>query len=380
MIKVGSGVFKDAFGRVAKAVDSSPLNSILDSVLLEADGDRLLLTGSDGQLEVATECRLKTPPKDKPLAFAVKAAKLERIIQSSGPKDEISFKLEKNVARISVGRAKYALSLRDGAAYPKLSAAKKPDFEVALDAGVLATTLKRLQSAISTLTHRINLAGAFFDFDGKDVLTLVATDGHRMVVEEIAAPGAPAANFILPRNAVTELVRLLDIAGGKKAVLRAERQGESFRQASFELSIGVLTAQLIPDEYPAYARVIPDAKVNSSTIAIKRDELLSSVHQACAVHDKAGDVIEIIAKDKSSSLEIVAKGTSEEDSAELDVSVGANTDAIHCKLNSTYVKDMLNAFEGFDSIDMAFKNGKEKLLFTPKGSKSTLKYVVMPVR
>ncbi|MBF2735969.1 MAG: hypothetical protein ISN26_07915 [Betaproteobacteria bacterium AqS2] len=163
-------------------------------------------------------------------------------------------------------------------------------------------------------------------------------------------------------------------------MLRAERQGESFRQASFELGAGTLTAQLIADEYPAYARVIPDAKVNSSTITIKRDEFLNSVRQACAIHDKAGDVIEIIAKDKGSSLEIVAKGTAEEDSAELDVGLEAKADAIHCKLNSTYVQDMLTAFEGFDNIDMAFKNGKEKLLFSPKGSSSTLKYVVMPVR
>ena len=106
MFKVGSGVFKDAFGRVAKAVDSTPLNSILDSVLLEADGERLLLTGSDGQLEVTTECKLKAPPKDKPVAFAVKAAKLGNIIQFGGPKEEIAFKIEKNLARISVGRTK----------------------------------------------------------------------------------------------------------------------------------------------------------------------------------------------------------------------------------------------------------------------------------
>ena len=108
--------------------------------------------------------------------------------------------------------------------------------------------------------------------------------------------------------------------------------------------------------------------------------MLNSVRQVCAVHDKPGDVIEFIAKDQASSLEIVAKGGSEEDSAELDIGLSGKADAIHCKLNSTYVQDMLTAFQGFDSIDMSFKNGKEKLLFCPHGSKTALKYVVMPVR
>ncbi len=378
MFKVGSNAFREALGRVGKVVDNSPLHEILGSLLLEVDGDELRLTGSDGQLEIATSCKLKGEAKEA-AAIAVKAAKLSNIVQYSPAKDDISFKVEKNAVRLGVGRTKYALSLRDGKQFPKLAAAKKADFEAELASAELATTLKRMLSAISTMTHRVNLAGAFFDFKDKG-LTLVATDGHRMVIEEISAKGASEASFILPRKAVAELIRLLDAGAGKKVKLRAERKGESFRQAAFDLGDATLTAQLIPEEYPAYARVIPDSKTNSSSITIDREGLLNSVRQVCAVHDKPGDVIEFIAKDQASSLEIVAKGGSEEDSAELDIGLSGKADAIHCKLNSTYVQDMLTAFQGFDSIDMSFKNGKEKLLFCPHGSKTALKYVVMPVR
>ena len=369
---------KEALNKVSKVIDSAPLSSILGSVLIETAEDELKLTGSDGQIEISTSCKATVEKSGVGKLHAVNASKLNSILSNIKSK-EVTFKIEKSTYKITSGQANFSLSTRSGKEYPTMEKAKKSSFKVELPKVDLLITLRRIETAISNLTHRINLSGAYFDFGEKD-LTLVATDGHRMVTDVIKVKDISKANFILPRKTVKELIRLLELDKDKNVVLNAEFKNGVYRQATFKLKDVTINSSLIPDDYPIYGRVIPDEETNNNTMEFPIQSMLESVKQVCSVQDKSGEPIEL--KLNGQSLVVSAKGSNEEDTAQVGVKVDTKNKEFISKLNSQYVQDMLNAFTGHTEIKMYYKNGKEKLLFCPAKSKdnSQLKYVVMPVR
>ena len=372
-----------ALDKVTSVIGSSSINNVYDNVLLELNDKVLELTGSDGQVQVIANCEV-TPTKGKGTkdvtAFAVKARKLNDILRNIAS-SEVTFKLDGAKFNISSGPAKFSLAVRDADEYPRMARDSTTDLKVELSQADLLKVIRRLQAAISSQTHRIYLSGAFFDFKD-EVLNLVATDGHRLVTDVLPATVKEEANFILPRKAVLELARILDATAKEPVILSATKDDDTYRTADFQTPTVRLTSQLIPGQYPAYARVIPDEKTNKIQLTFERQQLLDSVRQVCAVHDKSGDIIKLVAKDSTKMIEIVGEGTTTKDHAQVEVQLSAGTGAeLNCQINSAYMQDMLNAFEDYDIIVMAFKDGLASLLCRPANDdESKFRYVVMPVR
>lgn len=365
-----------------RTVETSPLNPILDCILLSVRDKELELLGTDGQVQVSTTVAITAGKgKEASVPFAVKAKKLNDIVQNMAG-DGIQFKRESGNLLIEnkVG-GRFKLGIRDGGEFPRIEATGGEILEYEMDEGRLHLILNSIHKAISGHEHRIYLSGAFFDFLD-DGLHLVATDGHRLATG-VLAPAVPAgANFILPRKAVGELHRLLDPAAEGTLKLTARKEGGTYRMASFRTKQLELSCLLINGQYPNYGRVIPSEKNNKVHCLFERDKLLDGVRQVCTVHDKAGDSVRLSFSGTGQKVELSAEGSNSHDEAQVEVPVEtAATTKFSCNLNSTYLQDLLVAFEGHQHIKMAFKDGQASVLCVPaKTTESKLQYVVMPVR
>ena len=383
MFSVDCRELRSTLEKVSSVVENSALHDIYTCVLLKIDKDRLHLTGSNGQVQVSTSCKiLDNDDKKSSLSFAVKDRKLNDILRNS-VSDKATFKIESNKLKLSVGTGQFSLAIQDGANFPRLEV-KGVDLKVSLPQKELQLALKRLQSAISTQTHRIYLAGAYFDFhNGK--LSLVGTDGHRLAVDEVKVDSEREGDsFILPRKAVQELGKIINQESEEMIELSATKEDDTYRAAQFSFPKDglVLVSQLIQGQYPAYAKVIPDEKTNNSHLVFRREHLLDGVRQVSSVHDRQGDTIKIIAKNGAEEIEIVGEGTTTQDHAQIELKLAkGNGFDLQCQINSTYIQEMLLAFDGFDDIDMAFKDNMSSMLCQPAGDDGEgFRYVVMPVR
>lgn len=390
---------RGALGKVSRLAETASINQTLSYVLLELRDAKLSFTGSDGSVEITAQCQVEPQKKAKGSVaeeLCVSCRKLNQFLANS-VSAQVAFKSADNQLKISDtgSRSRLGLVVMDPAGYPRMEVAEGSDVDLPLPQASLHLVLRRLQSAISQMSHRQNLSGVFFDFRDK-VLRLVATDGHRMAVDVLteidAAPDA--ADFILPRRAVQELLRILDAESKEKIMLSAALQQDAARTASFTLPGTRLTAQLIPESFPDYERVFPKADDNPNTLTFARAEMFDAVTLVSSVHDRTGDVVELQAAADSETLEIVAKGNSGKDVARAEIAITGKHGELHSKINSVYLRDLLNSFGAdskgdgdgepkgaIDKISLAYKDGKEKLLFTPADAKdSTFKYVLMPVR
>src|SRR5207249_3353844 len=119
-----------------------------------------------------------------------------------------------------------------------------------LEVETLRDMLGQTSFAVSHDETRYALSGVLFVFQGKDI-RMVATDGHRLAMSvRSLGKGVGGATGIVPRKAVTEIMRVL---GASEEVQVAITEN----QFVLQMPNFVMTARLIDGQFPNYEAVIP---------------------------------------------------------------------------------------------------------------------------
>jgi DNA polymerase-3 subunit beta len=233
--------------------------------------------------------------------------------------------------------------------------------------------VSKTQFAITGEDTRYFLNGALFVLR-PDVMTLVATDGHRLALVSVPRAGkagkdADEVKAILPKKTLGELSRLL-VEGDDD--VRYER-GEN--HLFFDVGGRLLISRMIDGQFPAFERVIP--KGNDKHIEFERDRLTSAVKRVALLSNERSRAVKIqIEKGKvdvtSSSPDIgEAKETLPVDYA------GA---AMQICFNAQYVLDFLAAVSS-DVVSLDLKDEVSQAVMKPVGADGyDYTYVIMPMR
>lgn len=210
---------KSALKRAAVFARQNSSIPALSCVLIDAAGDRIILTASDNDcaIRVAVDAQVK---EDGRALFD--AAQLGRIVDAATA--DVRIETAKGTARITSGAAAHTVRLRETDEFPKI---EPPEVEhvACMDAADLAR-ICRVAYAISKDDSRPIFMGASFEASqGRAVM--IATDGHRMATAECAVTGAEIKPFIIPARAVLAMASLdgkvgLSVVGPK---LHVETQG-----------------------------------------------------------------------------------------------------------------------------------------------------------
>lgn len=368
-----------AINKVSVATEgATSLNNIYACILFSQNKNSLELTASDSQVQVSTKCKVKADGKEAGNPFAVNARKFKDILNNIRSKEVKFSRQSKNLIITTDTNNRFQLAMRNGGEFPRIGIGGGENLTSTFDQAELKTILDSVQAAISNQNHRIYLAGAYFDFL-KEGLHIVATDGHRLATDVVAADAKNADNsFILPRKAVNVLKSLLGSEG--EITLEAQQEKDVYRTVSFTSAELQINCSVIQGQYPNYARVIPDAKTNKIHCHFDVDEFQSGLKQVCAVHDKAGEGVKLNYTGNG-ELELSAK-SSDGDEAQVGVAIKNECkDSFACQLNSSYLADMLDAFKDHGKIQLAIKDEQGSVLCVPvKAAKRKLRYVVMPMR
>jgi len=123
--------------------------------------------------------------------------------------------------------------------------------------------------------------------DGKPVIRLVGTDGHRLAVAERELNGekSPEAEtkVIIPKKAALEMRHLLE-EDDTEPLIGFTRNTLTFRKSGL-----VLTSRLMEGAYPNYEQVVP--KDNPKKITMNREEFEGALRR-----------VSLLSRDKASGL------------------------------------------------------------------------------
>ena len=228
----------------------------------------------------------------------------------------------------------------------------------------------KTQFAITGEDTRYFLNGAKFVLR-PDTLTLVATDGHRLALVEVAHKVGidEEIGVILPKKTLLELGKLL--AEGEGDVLFESGENHLF----FEVGGRMLISRMIDGQFPAYERVIP--KGQRQDIDFERERLTSAVKRVALLSNERSRAVKFeISKGKVE----VTSSSSEFGEAREEIAVDYSDAPLAISFNAQYVLDFLSAVET-DSVQLSLKDEVSQAVMRPIGAQGySYTYVIMPMR
>ncbi|MEC8645047.1 MAG: DNA polymerase III subunit beta [Pseudomonadota bacterium] len=350
--------------QVSGVVERRQALPILQNLLLEIKKGRLLITGTDLEIELKTNVEVSV--EDEGLV-TVPARKLLDICKEIPEKAEINFSLDQNRLKLRSGRFRSTLSTLPAEDFPTFDDSEA-DLIVEADAKEFKLLLDKTSFAMAHQDVRFFLNGMLIE-SGQNFLRAVATDGHRLALSNIQQDGLneKEVQVIVPRKAVLELQRLLpELAGGVKI---------EFSQSNLKVLSENYTfaTKLVDGKFPDYQRVIP--KEGSKIVMAERDELRQALNRTSILSNEKFRGIRLSLT--NAQLELSANNPEQEE-AEESVSVNYEGAELQIGFNVSYLQDVLSVIDNKKVKITLHDPNSSAILEDPEADQFL--YVVMPMK
>ena len=354
------------------------VNNVLAHILLESMDDgtiRVKCTDYDVVLITSFPAKIEQPGK-----IAINARSFYdsiRLWQDATVDVEV---LPGGNIQCQCGRTRATLNSFDPDDFPLIEKDEGGD-GITMSARLLSQLAARMTPFMSDDPSRMNLNGmlvklrkveATEDVEAGAVITVVATDGHRLAVVEREIPGATLPfeekQAIVHRKGVLEMRRLLEDSQDGDVTL-----GFSMGEVVIRTEIAALYVRQIDEEYPNYSGVIPGKFIGD--LRCNRHELSNAVKIASPITDSHSQGIRMaISKDR-----VVISG-SRADLGNVETEVFSEYDGPELTIgyNFRFLLDSLGNVDS-DQIRLGITGSESPSLLRPENEAEFSQFVIMPM-
>lgn len=336
---------------VLDIVPSKTALPVLSNILIDArDGQTLRMSATD--LDISITCALSASVEE-PGATTVPARKFSEIVREL-PEEPLALTAEEGrvtIQRQSGAEGTYALMSVPADDFPELpNEIEGPEIsfeneDEGPESDVISDMVSKTVFAVSRDETRPVLNGVLWQV-GEGRMTMVATDGHRLVKYSRAQKGLPegATDAIVPPRALNHLVKLM--SGG--ADLSHARFGQSHVMFVLDDHGGAIHifSRLIEGPFVDYEQVIPQN--NGKRLRVSNSLLLPAVRRVSILASAQTHQLRLDIKKNQLGL----SATSQEIGGEARESLNVDYDADEMMLgyNSGYLQDVLRRIESDDVL------------------------------
>ncbi len=341
---------------------------ILSNVLVEADGDRILLTATDLELGIRCSCPARVKKAGGGTVPARRLLDYVRLL----PDGDVQVKIqENNWASLVSGRSRTRIAGMSRESFPELP--QMPALLAEIPIGVLASMIAKTIFSISAEESRFTLNGALLVLR-KGGLTMVATDSHRLAMIESAGeiPGIGAAyRALLPRKAMQELQKLASEADPAAMLRFSGDENHLF----FQLGDRLLLSRKLTGNFPDYERVLP--REHPHSVTLEREELRGAIERVAQFSDERSRAIRV--RFAPSEFKVYSS-VSDTGESEESIPMTYEGPATEIGFNAQYMLDFLRAISD-PQVNFLFKDPHSAGELRPAGEKAeSYRYVIMPMR
>ncbi len=340
---------------------------ILSNVLVETDGNRIVLTATDLELGIRCACPARVK---KPGAGTIPARRMLDYVRLL-PDADVQVKIQDNHwASFVCGRSRTRIAGMSRESFPELP--KMPATLAEIPISALATIISKTVFAISTEESRFTLNGALLVLKPGG-LVMVATDGHRLaMIEKTDLPGISGSyRALLPRKAMLELQKLAGDAEADAVVRFSGDENHLF----FELGERLLLSRKLTGNFPDYERVLP--KEQPLSVVLNREEFKGALERVAQFSDERSRSVRVSA---ASGEVKIHSSVSETGESEESIPVTYDGPPVEIGFNADYLLDFLRAVSE-EQVTFLFKDPHSAGELRPGGdSAANYRYVIMPMR
>lgn len=343
---------------------------ILSNVLIEKNREGLSIIATDLEIQITATSVFQDEHPD--FAITVAAKKLQDICRAFPDSAQLALENDDSRLQVKAGKSRFNLQTLPANDFPKLAPSTENRSVIKFGQNTLRNLLNKVQYAMAQQDIRYYLNGLLLVIE-KDLLRVVATDGHRLSMAshplEIAEENEdnPPQEVILPRKTVTELIKLLGDSDEEVTIEIGQNQ------TRFSFSNIVLVSKIVEGKFPDYNRVIPTNYQNHMQVG--RTTLLQALQRASILsNEKFRGVRLVFTQD---SLRIICNNNEQEEAQE-EIEVGYAGEPLDIGFNVNYMLDVLLNLSS-DTVVLSFGDANSSGLITVPGN-DNFKYVVMPMR
>ncbi|MBI2785650.1 MAG: DNA polymerase III subunit beta [Legionella longbeachae] len=349
---------------VAGAVDKKQSLAILSNFLLKLTDNLLFITATDLEIEISAQVACDS--KHQTGSITVPAKKFIDIIRSLDEETNPDLSVQNGILTIKQGRSSFKLATLPADGYP-LSEDECNEVEITLPRIVLLQLLQSTHFAMAQQDVRIFLNGLFLDFE-PNLISAVATDGHRMALCRYQCSNVSEKKLLLPKKGIQELLRLLNSVDDEEIFLAAGKSHFKLVTRQF-----IFLSKLIEARFPPYTKAIPrnqDKQIIIDCSVFKRS--LSRI--VILAHEKSKAVMLHL---QSGMLTLIANNNEQEEAVE-SLSAETQGDELKIGMNATYLLDVLSHF-GEGNIRISLSNTDSSILIESLDN-DNYQYIIMPMK
>ena len=378
-IIINTSVLKNSLQDVMGVVGKDLTMPILSHVLLEKEKNKLLITGTNLEVQISSSASFIESDDFDPVT--VSGRKLYEIVRSLEQK-EIQIRTNKNRLIIKTSNGSFKLSVIPANNFPTFEQHKAIESFNINQAQLLDLLNKTSFSMATNPDVRFILCGLLLEIKPNE-LTAVATDAHRLAISSSALDKKQINNIscIVPRKAVLELIR----------VLHADSEA-SISVGSNQIIVNLkglrFVSKLMDGKFPAgYKGVIPES--SSIEILLEKQNIRSALQRVSILANEKFKGVRLEATNKN--IVLSSENPEQEEAKETIEHKSSSTDnnKIVAGFNAGYLIEAINACSG-EEVVIGLNGPKEEkgqpaekktrtegtLIFSPSDNKT--RYVVMP--
>jgi DNA polymerase III subunit beta len=363
-LKVDISKFAEKLGLIQGIAERRATMPVLSHVLINASKDGLELTVTDLETTMIAYCDAEV---SKVGGLSLPARKLYEIVNE----------LQPGLIEIEeIGN--HWVELRSPSTMFKVAGLPSDDFPVipqfssdhlfSAQSSKIEDMISKTIFAVSPDDLRRNLAGIYFEKNGKSNLKLAATDGHRLSIVEsdLSTEVKLEKNVVVPKKGVSEFRKMLKL--GDEVKIGCEKN------FFIAMDDGIsLIVRLVDADFPDYEQVIP--KSTKLSFELGREELLNALRRVSILSSEKTKSVRLGINQNGMTLVSVSPEVGE---AKEVVFIEYSGDEIELGFNAKYLMDVLEVISE-EKVEFGLSDGLSPAVIRPLGDEHYLS-VVMPMR
>ena len=348
---------------------------ILSHILLEWEENSLYLTGTDLETGIREELTAKIHQKGK---ASVSAKKLYEIVREL-PDETIQIQKKDNQwITLQCGKSLFNLAGLDPEEFPSLPNYEEENFSM-VSTQLIREMIEKTAFAASNEESRYHLNGVLFAQSkqvGKEILRMVATDGHRLSLidrENQKIRGIEEKGIIIPKKGVLEIKKIIGDRDGEGEMGIYFNSTHGF----FKLGRSLTVIRLIDGEFPEYEQVVP--KGNDKKIVMVKEKIVSSLKRVSTMANERMEGVKFSLKKNSVEMSSTHQDFGD---AKEEVEVVYEGPPLQVGFNARYLIEALNVIDA-EEVLMELKDEGSPGILRPSSSATGFSNqfcIIMPMR
>ena len=353
---------------VTRAVSPRPAKAAYDGVMIETDGDSLILTCTDG--EISIKARVSALVEEDGLALL--PARLFTEMMRKQPAGEVDVKVaDGRRAEIHSRGSNTSMACMEAEDFPDILDVSG-EHHLSLPCGRLRDAVGKVIFAVSTDESRKILTGILMEVYEKETL-LVGLDGFRLALQRIEADnplpeGKSLISAVIPGRILGEVGKMLPDSEENAQIIF------SGSHIMFVFGAVKVYATLLTGEFIDYQKILPASW--TTEVVVMRDALSDAIER-CSLMAREGKnnliYLKLIPEGKMEMTANAERGDVHE-----DIDIGIEGNELSIAFNSRYLSDIIHNVES-GRLCMCFNSNVSPCMIKPvEGNAFT--FLVLPVR